>query len=119
MSDKPIRVSHVAVPGTLSVLKLKSHLRTTIGNLAAEGPKDEILLVKVLVPRALGLKAGERFFDKVLQQIVGDDKRVRRVSVEFVDGDITPAVIAASEARVQAEVAQYGHLLQDADDASQ
>lgn len=112
MDKKRIRVSHVAVPGDLSVLKLKGYLRTALAE-AAEASGDEILLVKVLVPQALGLKAGEKLFDKVLQGIVDKDKRVRRVSVEFVDGEITAEKIAASEARTQKEIDAYGHLLED------
>lgn len=112
MDKKRIRVSHVAVPGDLSVLKLKGYLRTALAD-AAEASGDEILLIKVLVPQALGLKAGEKLFDKVLQGIVDKDKRVRRVSVEFVDGEITAEKIAASEARTQKEIDAYGHLLND------
>ncbi|WP_061957996.1 hypothetical protein [Cupriavidus pauculus] len=120
MSKKSIRVSYVAVPGDLSVLKLKRYLRNAVAE-AAEAGSDDILLVKVLVPRALGLKAGEMLFNRVLQDIVDKDQRVRRVSVEFVDGEVTPEKIAASEARTQKEIHAYGHLLaeeKDDDDAN-
>jgi hypothetical protein len=43
------------------------------------------------------------------------------VSVEFVDGEVTPEKIAASEARTQKEIDAYGHLLaeeKDDDDAN-
>lgn len=113
MDKKPIRVSHVAVPANLSVLKLKSHLRTAIADVARDATDNEILLVKVLVPQILGLKAGEKLFDKVLQGIVDKHSRVRRVSVEFVDGEITADKIAASEARTQQEIDAYGHLLEE------
>ncbi|KAI3590772.1 hypothetical protein D9X30_4257 [Cupriavidus sp. U2] len=116
MDKKRIRVSHVAVPGNLSVLKLKGYLRTAIADVAKGSDDNEILLVKVLVPQALGLKAGEKLFDKVLQGIVDKDSRVRRVSVEFVDGEITADKIAASEARTQKEIDAYGHLLEDEPD---
>ena len=118
MDKKAIRVSHVAVPGDLSVLKLKSHLKAKLAD-AAQGTGDnEILLVKVLVPRSLGIKAGEKLFDKVLQGIVDKDPRVKRVSVEFVDGEISPEAIAASEARIQKEIDAYGHLLQEPEDSN-
>lgn len=120
MSKKSIRVLYVAVPGDLSVLKLKRYLRNAVAE-AAEAGSDDILLVKVLVPQALGLKAGEMLFNRVLQDIVDKDQRVRRVSVEFVDGEVTPEKIAASEARTQKEIDAYGHLLaeeKDDDDAN-
>jgi hypothetical protein len=116
MDKKSIRVSYVGVPGDLSVLKLKGYLKTAIAD-AAEGTGStddkDILLVKVLVPQALGIKAGAKLFDKVLQGIVDRDPRVRRVSVEFVDGEVTPEAIAASEARTKQEIDAYGHLLDD------
>ncbi|ODV41784.1 hypothetical protein AWV79_33040 [Cupriavidus sp. UYMMa02A] len=115
MDKKSIRVSYVAVPGDLSVLKLKGYLRAAIAD-AAAGRGNEILLVKVLVPQALGRKAGEKLFDKVLQGIVDRDPRVRRVSVEFIDGEVTPEKLAASEARTQKEIDAYGHLLEEAKD---
>lgn len=115
MDKTSIRVSYVAVPGDLSVLKLKGYLRTAVADAAASAG-DDILLVKVLVPQALGMKAGEKLFDKVLQGIVDRDPRVKRVSVEFVEGDITPEKIAESEARTQQEIAAYGHLLEEPKD---
>lgn len=115
MDKKSIRVSYVGVPGDLGVLKLKSYLRAAIADVA-EGSDNEILLVKVLVPQALGLKAGEKLFDKVLQGIVDRDPRVKRVSVEFIDGEVTPEKLAASEARTQKEIDAYGHLLEEAQD---
>ncbi|RZT29041.1 hypothetical protein [Cupriavidus agavae] len=116
MSKTSIRVAHVAVPGTLSVLKLKTFLRSALAGEAAAGTEGEILLVKVLVPEPLGLKAGEAFFNKTLQQIVDKTPRVKRVSVEFVAGEITPEAIAASEARIRKELDAYGHLLQEPED---
>ncbi len=113
MDKKSIRVSHVAIPGDLSVLKLKSYLKAELAGVAQGTGENEILLVKVLVPRSLGIKAGEKLFDKVLQGIVDKDPRVKRVSVEFVDGEISPEAIAASEARIQKEIDAYGHLLQE------
>ncbi|UBM07678.1 hypothetical protein [Cupriavidus metallidurans] len=64
----------------------------------------------------MGLKAGEKLLDKVLQAIVDKDPRVSRVSVEFVDGDVTPGKIAESQARTQKEIDAYGHLLQESTD---
>ncbi|MGO4332010.1 hypothetical protein AB4Z48_37245 [Cupriavidus sp. 2TAF22] len=115
MDKKSIRVSYVGLPGDLSVLKLKRYLRAAIADVAA-GSDNEILLVKVLVPQALGLKAGEKLFDKILQGIVDSDPRVKRVSVEFIDGEVTPEKIAASEARTKKEIDAYGHLLEEAND---
>ncbi|KJK25963.1 hypothetical protein UB46_02875 [Burkholderiaceae bacterium 16] len=122
MAEKEIRVSHIGVPGNLSVLKLKSYLRTAFAN-AAQTEKteseEEILLVKVLVPRPLGLRAGEKLFDKVLQGIVDKDSRVTRVSVEFVDGEVTQQTIDASMARIQKELDEFGHVLHErSEDAS-
>ncbi len=116
MDKKSIRVSHVGIPGDLSVLKLKRYLKSALADVAQGSGENEILLVKVLVPRALGIKAGEKLFDKVLQGIVDKDPRVKRVSVEFIDGEVTPEIIAASELRTQKEIDAYGHLLQDAED---
>ncbi|ABF11210.1 hypothetical protein ACUXAV_003649 [Cupriavidus metallidurans] len=116
MAKKSIRVSHVAIPGDLSVLKLKGYLRSALTEVAEGTGDDEILLIKVLVPRPLGLKAGEKLLDKVLQAIVDKDPRVSRVSVEFVDGDVTPEKIAESQARTQKEIDAYGHLLQESTD---
>ena len=117
MAEKKVRVSHIGVPGDLSVLKLKSYLRTAFAN-AAQTEKTEkteseaeILLVKVLVPRPLGLRAGEKLLDKVLQGIVDKDSRVTRVSVEFVDGEVTQQTIDASMARIQKELDEFGHVL--------
>jgi hypothetical protein len=111
MAEPTVRVSHVAVPGDLSVLKLKPYLRSALADAAKGSVDDEILLIKVLVPRPLGLRAGEKLFDKVLQGIVDKDPRVNRVSVEFVDGEVTPDQIEASRARIQKELDAYGHLL--------
>ncbi|AGW95211.1 hypothetical protein N234_34700 [Ralstonia pickettii DTP0602] len=119
MAQKSIRVSHVGVPGDLSVLKLKGYLRSALAGVAESTGDDEILLVKVLVPRPLGLRAGEKLFDKILQGIVEKDPRVNRVSVEFIDGEVTPEKIAASEARTQKEIDAYGHLLQKSTDNEQ
>ena len=116
MAKKSIRVSHVAIPGDLSVLKLKGYLRSALTEVAEGTGDDEILLIKVLVPRPLGLKAAEKLLDKVLQAIVDKDPRVSRVSVEFVDGDVTPEKIAESQARTQKEIDAYGHLLQESTD---
>ncbi|MCP3019863.1 hypothetical protein [Cupriavidus basilensis] len=113
MAEAKVRVSHIAVPGNLSVLKLKSYLRTAFADAAKTKSEEEVLLVKVLVPRPLGLRAGEKFFDKVLQGIVDKDPRVTRVSVEFVDGEITPQAIDASMARIQKELDEFGHLLDE------
>ncbi|MGT2512435.1 hypothetical protein [Cupriavidus basilensis] len=116
MAEKKVRVSHIGVPGDLSVLKLKSYLRTAFAN-AAQTEKTEseaeILLVKVLVPRPLGLRAGEKLLDKVLQGIVDKDSRVTRVSVEFVDGEVTQQTIDASMARIQKELDEFGHVLHE------
>lgn len=122
MAEKKVRVSHIGVPGNLSVLKLKSYLRTAFAN-AAQTEKteseEEILLVKVLVPRPLGLRAGEKLFDKVLQGIVDKDSRITRVSVEFVDGEVTQQTIDASMARIQKELDEFGHVLHErSEDAS-
>ncbi|WER48378.1 hypothetical protein CupriaWKF_26700 [Cupriavidus sp. WKF15] len=119
MAKKSIRVSHVGIPGDLSVLKLKGYLRSALAEVAQATGEDEILLVKVLVPRPLGLRAGEKLFDKVLQAIVDKDPRVNRVSVEFVDGEVTPEKIAESQARTQKEIDAYGHLLEDSTDDEQ
>ncbi|CAG2159084.1 hypothetical protein [Cupriavidus numazuensis] len=119
MAKKSIRVAHVGVPGDLSVLKLKGHLKSALAEVAEGTSEEEILLVKVLVPRPLGLRAGEKLFDKVLQGIVDKDPRVSRVSVEFVDGGVTPEKIAESEARTQKEIDAYGHLLQESTDDEQ
>ncbi|MEM5432155.1 hypothetical protein [Cupriavidus oxalaticus] len=116
MAKKSIRVSHVAVPGDLSVLKLKGYLRSALAEVAQGTGDEEILLVKVLVPRPLGMRAGEKLFDKVLQGIVDKDRRVFRVSVGFVDGEVTPEKIAESEVRTQKEIDEYGHLLQESTD---
>ena len=116
MDKKRIRVSHVGIPGDLSVLKLKGYLRAAIADVAKDSGDNEILLVKVLVPQLLGLKAGEKLFDKVLQGIVDKDSRVRKVSVEFIDGEVTADRIAASEARIQKEIDAYGHLLEEEDE---
>ncbi|AJG24342.1 hypothetical protein [Cupriavidus basilensis] len=113
MADKKVRVSHIGVPGDLSILKLKSYLRTAVADAAQTGSEAEILLVKVLVPRPLGLRAGEKLFDKVLQGIVDKDPRVARVSVEFVDGEITQQAIDASMARIQKELDEFGHVLHE------
>ncbi|MGO4814101.1 hypothetical protein AB4156_31765 [Cupriavidus sp. 2MCAB6] len=122
MAEKKVRVSHIGVPGNLSVLKLKSYLRTAFAN-AAQTEKteseEEILLIKVLVPRPLGLRAGEKLFDKVLQGIVDKDSRITRVSVEFVDGEVTQQTIDASMARIQKELDEFGHVLHErSEDAS-
>lgn len=119
MAKKSIRVSHVGIPGDLSVLKLKSHLRSALADAAQGTSDDEILLVKVLVPRPLGLRAGEKLFDKVLQGIVDKDPRVNRVSVEFVDGEVTPEKISESLARAQKEIDAYGHWLEASTDDEQ
>ena len=116
MGKKSIRVAHVSLPADLSVLKLKGYLKTALADAAQGAGDDEILLVKVLVPRALGMKAGEKLLGKVLQDGVDKHPRITRVSVEFVEGEVTPAAIAASEARTQQEVAAYGHLLQEAEE---
>ncbi|EHP42098.1 hypothetical protein OR16_15767 [Cupriavidus basilensis OR16] len=119
MAEKKIRVSHIGVPGNLSVLKLKSYLRTAVADAArTENTEEteseaEILLVKVLVPRPLGLRAGEKLFDKVLQGIVDKDPRVARVSVEFIDGEVTQQAIDASMARIQKELDAFGHVLHE------
>ncbi|WP_240746066.1 hypothetical protein [Cupriavidus oxalaticus] len=115
MAHKSIRVSHVGVPGDLSVLKLKGYLKSALAGVAQSAADDEILLVKVLVPRSLGLQAGEKLLDKILQGIVDRDPRVSRVSVEFVDGEVTPEKIAESQVRTQKEIDAYGHLLQSTD----
>ncbi len=119
MAKKSIRVSHVAVPADLSVLKLKGYLRSALAEVAQSSGAEEILLVKVLVPSPLGLRAGEKLFDKVLQGIVDKEPRVKRVSVEFVDGAVTPEKIAESQARTQKEIDAYGHLLEEAADDGQ
>jgi len=119
MAKKSIRVSHVGIPGDLSVLKLKGYLRSALAEVAEGKGDEEILLVKVLVPRPLGLRAGEKLFDKVLQGIVDKDPRVYRVSVEFIDGDVTPEKISESEARTQKEIDAYGHLLEESTDDEQ
>lgn len=116
MAKKSIRVAHVAIPGDLSVLKLKGYLKSALAEVAEGSGEQEILLVKVLVPQALGLKAGEKLFDKVLQGIVDKDARVYRVSVEFVDGEVTSERISESLARAQKEIDAYGHLLQESTD---
>ena len=116
MAKKSIRVSHIGIPGDLSVLKLKGYLRTALAEAAQGTGDEEILLVKVLVPRPLGLRAGEKLFDKVLQGIVDKDPRVKRVSVEFIDGEVTPEKISASQARTQKEIDAYGHLLEESTD---
>lgn len=116
MAKKSIRVSHIGIPGDLSVLKLKSYLRSALAEAAQGSGDNEILLVKVLVPQPLGLRAGEKLFDKVLQGIVDKDPRVKRVSVEFIDGEVTPAKIAESQARTQKEIDAYGHLLEASTD---
>ncbi|MDF3838861.1 hypothetical protein P3W85_38895 [Cupriavidus basilensis] len=116
MAEGKVRVSHIGVPGNLSVLKLKSYLRTAFADAAqTEKTQDEaeILLVKVLVPRPLGLRAGEKLLDKVLQGIVDKDPRVTRVSVEFVDGEVTQQTIDASMARIQKELDEFGHVLHE------
>ena len=113
MAEAKVRVSHIAVPGNLSVLKLKSYLRTAVADAADTESEAKILLVKVLVPRALGLRAGEKLFDKVLQGIVDKDPRVTRVSVEFVDGEVTPQTIDASMERTQKELDEFGHFLDE------
>lgn len=122
MAEKKVRVSHIGVPGNLSVLKLKSYLRTAFADVAQTEKSEseaEILLVKVLVPRPLGLRAGEKLFDKVLQGIVDKDSRVTRVSVEFVDGEVTQQTIDASMARIQKELDEFGHVLHErSEDAS-
>ena len=119
MTKKSIRVSHVGIPGDLSVLKLKGYLKSALAEVAEGTSDEEILLVKVLVPRPLGLRAGEKLFDKVLQGIVDKDPRVNRVSVEFIDGEATPERIAESRARTQKEIDAYGHLLQESTDDDQ
>lgn len=122
MAEKKVRVSHIGVPGNLSVLKLKSYLRTAFADAAQTEKAEseaEILLVKVLVPRPLGLRAGEKLFDKVLQGIVDKDSRITRVSVEFVDGEVTQQTIDASMARIQKELDEFGHVLHErSEDAS-
>lgn len=119
MAKKSIRVSHIGIPGDLSVLKLKSYLRSALAEAAQGAGDNEILLVKVLVPQPLGLRAGEKLFDKVLQGIVDKDPRVNRVSVEFIDGEVTPAKMAESQARTQKEIDAYGHLLEASTDDEQ
>ena len=117
MAKKSIRVSHVGIPGDLSVIKLKSYLRSALADVAQGAGDNEILLVKVLVPRPLGLRAGEALFGKVLQGIVDKDPRVKRVSVEFVDGEITAEKIAKSQERSQKEIDEYGHVLEEAEES--
>ena len=119
MAKKSIRVSHVGIPGDLSVLKLKGYLRTALAEAAQGTGDEEILLVKVLVPRPLGLRAGEQLFDKILQGIVDKDPRVKRVSVEFIDGEVTPEKISESQARTQKEIDAYGYLLEESTDDEQ
>jgi hypothetical protein len=117
MAKRSIRVSHFGIPGDLSVIKLKGYLRSALADVAQGTDDNEILLVKVLVPRSLGLRAGEALLGKTLQGIVDRDPRVRRVSVEFVDGEVTAEKIAESQARTQKEIDAYGHVLEEAEDS--
>ncbi|MFJ1252499.1 hypothetical protein [Cupriavidus sp. CuC1] len=64
MAEAKVRVSHIAVPGNLSVLKLKSYLRTAVADAADTESEAKILLIKVLVPRPLGLRAGKSFLTR-------------------------------------------------------
>ncbi|MGT2432305.1 hypothetical protein ACU4GI_09370 [Cupriavidus basilensis] len=49
----------------------------------------------------------------MLQGIVDKDSRVTRVSVEFVDGEVTQQTIDASMARIQKELDEFGHVLHE------